>query len=137
MGYFTALDISASGMAAQRMRMQVVARNMAIAGTTRDKETGKTPKPFATVLGTGAPGITGSDSLGVSVKDIVPFADPIRTEHQPNHPDADKEGNIHVPNVNEPTEMVDMMVASRAFEANLAAMDMTRRMILSTIQILA
>jgi flagellar basal-body rod protein FlgC len=138
MGAFSALDISASGIAAQQVRMEVIAQNMAIVGTTRDAH-GKLnpPKPLFTVLTPGSPDVTGSKDLGVQVKEIVPSRLPVRTEHNPDHPDHDADGNIHVPNVDLSTEMVDMMVASRSLEANITSMDMTRRMILSTIQMLA
>ena len=139
MSFFTALDVSASGLAAQRMRMQVIARNISNVGVTRDAH-GRVnpPKHMLSVFQVGAPELTGSEDLGVRFKEMRPSAVPFREDHNPQHPDADpKTGLVRLPNIRMPLEMTDMMMASRAYEANITAIDMTRRMINATLQILA
>jgi flagellar basal-body rod protein FlgC len=113
---FKALDISASGLRAEWVRMQVVANNVANADTTQTPEGGPYRKQhvvFSTLLG----GLN-----GVHVDGIVPSDEAPRMIHIPGHPHADAKGFVAMPAVQVPTEMIDLMMASRAFEANLAAM---------------
>ena len=138
MSFFTAMDISTSALAAQRQRTQVIARNLANIGVTRDARGRLNPPPaLLSVFQVGAPDITGSENLGVRFKEAVPSAMPTRLELSPGHPDADADGYIRVPNIKVTLEMVDMMVASRSYEANITAIDMTRRMVGAALQILA
>jgi flagellar basal-body rod protein FlgC len=113
---FRALDISASGLQAQWVRMQVVANNVANADTTQTPEGGpyrKRQVVFSTVLD----GLNGVDVAGVVASEAAP-----RMVYNPGHPDADAQGYVAMPDVQMPLEMVDMVTASRAYQANLAAM---------------
>lgn len=113
---FRALDISASGLRAEWVRMQVVANNVANAETSQTPEGGPYQRQhvvFSTLL----------DGLnGVQVDGIVPSNEAPRMVLIPGHPHADEQGYVAMPAVQLPMEMIDLMMASRAFEANLAAM---------------
>ncbi|MFT4539849.1 MAG: flagellar basal-body rod protein FlgC [Planctomycetota bacterium] len=128
---FGGMRIAASGMEAERARMDVIARNIAHAQTTRMPD-GSGPYKrqiahFGTVL-EGAIGSTrsagGVEVLGIHNDDITPF-DEI---HNPGHPDADAKGYVSMPNVNTMTEMADMITAVRAYEANISLQQSLTRM---------
>ena len=141
-GIFRSMDISASALHAGRARMNVIANNMANINTTHSGKTDGAGKPIPyrrkhVVYQQGAPGITGSSFDGVRVKDIAEDQSEFRKVHQPGHPDADAEGNVLYPNVQVPMEMVDMMVASRAYEANIAAMESAKQVIRGALSIIA
>ena len=136
-----ALDISASALAAQRVRMTVVAANIANAHTTRDAY-GK-PNPYqrlAVVFGEGGPN---GGSGGVHVREVRPDAIPFQWIHDPDHPNAVRDpssphnGSVRMPRVNVIEETVDMMVATRNYEANLAAMEATKAMHAAALRIIA
>lgn len=116
-----ALNIAASGMGAERLRMEVVANNISNASVTRTPEGGpyrRRDVVFETVLSgveaNGEPGLGGVRVAGT-------IADPSELPriYNPGHPDADTEGFVAMPNVNLPVEMVNLITASRAYEANL------------------
>ncbi len=113
---FRTMDISASGLRAEWVRMQVVANNVANAETTRTPEGGPF-RPSQVVFSTVMEGLN-----GVSVDGIVASPKGPRMVHNPGHPDANAEGYVAMPDVQVPTEMIDLLTASRAYEANLAAM---------------
>lgn len=123
MSLFSAISVSASGMEAQRIRAELIAGNLANADTTRTPEGG--PYRRRDAVFTTAP-VEGSfaDSLaaaGVQVASIsVDTGDPER-RYLPGHPDADKDGYVAFPKIHPPEEMVDLMGASRGYEANVAA----------------
>jgi len=127
---FQSMDISASGLHAEWIRMQVVANNVANAETTRTPEGGPYQKQcvvFSSVL----------DGLsGVKVDGVVPATGEPRMVHNPGHPDADAEGYVAMPNVQVPLEMVDLLTASRAYEANLAAMHKFRQICEEALKLL-
>lgn len=117
MDLFTAMDISASGMRAQRTRMNVISSNIANAQTTRTAEGGPYKRKDV-VLQTN----TFEETLSsVEVQDIVSDPTPGERIYNPSSPDADKDGYVTMPNVNMMEEMVNLINASRAFEANTAA----------------
>jgi len=134
MGLFSAIDISASGLTAERFRMDIIASNIANVNTTRTQSGG----PYRRKMPVFAPYIkeamANSEVLpaggveGVKVIDVVEDSSPLRMVYNPSHPDADKNGYVAYPNVNIVTEMVDMISASRAYEANTAVIDITRNM---------
>jgi flagellar basal-body rod protein FlgC len=127
---FHALDISASGLHAQWVRMQVVANNVANADTTHTPEGGpyrRREVVFSTLMN----GLNGVDVTGVVTSD-----DPPRMVYNPGHPDADARGYVAMPAVQMPTEMVDMVTASRAYQANLAAMRNFRQICEETLKLL-
>lgn len=140
-GVFTMFDISASGLRAERARMNVHANNLANVNTTR----GEDGEPFRRRLALfkeGAPEITGSSRLGVSVDRIDKDYDTdFQYKYEPNHPDAIQEGKwtgyVAYPNIQVPVEMVDMMMASRAYEANLTTMDTAKQIHSGALRIIA
>lgn len=131
-----ALDISASALAAQRQRVEVIANNVANAHTTRDAF-GR-PNPYRrqdVVFRVGVPGKPGA--AGVHVDRVVSDPSPFRLEHNPGHPDANAEGFVKMPNVSPVVEMVNMIDASRAYELNVTAMDATKGLFSAALRILA
>ncbi len=122
------IEISASGLDAERRRMDVIANNVANAQTTRGAD-GKVFQRKDVVFGQRLDSAMGDGDLGgVEVLDVVADESPGRRVYRPGHPDAGEDGFVEMPNVNSVAEMVDMMTASRAFEANLSAMKASRNM---------
>jgi flagellar basal-body rod protein FlgC len=126
--------VSASALAAQRQRMNTIASNMANAHSTRTPEGGPYRRQdvvFTTdPLG---PGPAGLD--GVKVSGIVRDESPFKMIYDPGHPDADKEGFVATPNVNIIEEMVNMMMASRAYEASVSAFNISKAMFMKTLEL--
>ncbi len=150
MGMFDALEISASGLTAERMRMDVVAENLANAQTTRGAD-GQPYRRKEVVLGQAAGGGFGSQLQaamgaggngggtapgGVEVQAITEDATPGKMTYDPGHPDANEEGYVQMPNVDTVSEMVDLITASRAYEANVTAMQSAKQMFSKTLDIL-
>jgi flagellar basal-body rod protein FlgC len=124
-------DISASGLAAERQRMEVVANNIANAHTTRTAEGGPYRRQqiiFATALQSALASSSAGSLGGVQVVGIQPDMSELPRVYNPGHPEADKDGFVTMPNVKLPNEMVDLMTASRAYEANLKALRTFRKM---------
>ena len=131
MGFDTSLgafNISASGLTAERMRMEVVANNIANASTTRTPEGGAYRRKdilFETAMTAERPGPHGSIEstglAGVRTVGVVDDMSEMPRRYEPGHPDADAEGFVTMPNVNLPIEMVNLITATRAYEANLKA----------------
>lgn len=136
MSWWDVFDISASGLAAERLRMDVIAENLANANTTRTAAGG----PYRRKVVVFAPqepdsGFSSllrnelnSKSKGVRVQGIMEDQSPLRQVYDPGHPDANAEGMVTLPNVNVVLEMVDLIAATRAYEANLAALNASRTM---------
>jgi flagellar basal-body rod protein FlgC len=149
MGFFDAFDVSASGLTAERLRMDVTAENLANAQTTRGAD-GQPYRRKVVVLQeasasrfgrTLSGAMTGSDvamkgSDGVKVAQIAQDATPNRLVYDPGHPDADPRGYVSMPNVQPVTEMVDLISASRAYEANVTVMQTAKSMFAKTLEIL-
>lgn len=143
MSAFGAMDISASGMTAQRLRTDVIAENIANVNTTRDADGGAYRRK--TVVFEEKPSNSFSDYLsvasssignGVKVSAIVEDADTAMTlVYDPSHPDANEEGYVEYPNVNTVTEMTNLIDASRAYEANVTAFNATKDMTTQALQI--
>ena len=139
---FGAIDAAASGLTAERLRMDVISNNIANVNTTRTKEGGayrrqmvvfaprENETSFAQVLSEKID--TGN---GVRVVGITKDNSPTRKVYDPAHPDANKEGYVEMPNVNIVTEMVDMITATRAYEANVTAMNSAKSMALKALEI--
>ena len=131
----TSLDISAAGMRAQRARMDVIAANLANADTTSVRVDGGRHVPYRRRI---ALLMEGSD--GVPVARIEEDRSAFRAEQQPGHPHAvatgSDAGTVYFPNVNPMVEMVDLMAASRAYEANLSAAEVAKAMNQSALRIL-
>jgi flagellar basal-body rod protein FlgC len=140
-GIFTMFDISASGLRAERARMNVHANNLANINSTHGED-GEPYRRRRVFFREGAPDITGSNRLGVSVDRVEKdYASEFQYRYEPEHPDAIKEGKwagyVAYPNVQAPVEMVDMMMASRAFEANLTTMDTAKQIHQGALRIIA
>lgn len=125
-------QISASGLSAERQRMEVIANNIANAYTTRSLSGGPYRRQqvlFAEALDAVASGPPAPGALqGVRVLGVEPDMTELPKVLQPGHPDADDLGFVQMPNVQLPNEMVDLITASRAYEANLKALQMFRQM---------
>ena len=143
MDLINCIDIAASGMKAQRTRLNVISMNLANANTTRTAD--GTPYRRKTSIFQTTP-VTGSfsdqvrDSLdskvyGVKVSEIVPVKGEFKRKFDPSHPDADDKGYVYLPNVNLVQEMVQMLNANRSYEANAAAVKTAREMALRALDI--
>jgi len=130
---FEALRISATGMGAERLRMDVIADNLANANTTRGPD-GQPYQRKEVVLRPAG----GFEAVlnGVEVAAIAPDPSPPRRVYDPGHPDADAQGYVTLPNVNPVTEMVDLISASRSYEADVTAMNAAKQMFTRTLDIL-
>ncbi len=149
MGMYAALGISATGLAAERLRMDVIANNLANADSTngvgdayRRKVVTMTPAPggaaFALPRPAGIASTPGAADLhGVTVTGISDDPAPLRRVYEPGHPEADAEGYVTRPNVNAVTEMVDMVAATRAFQANVTAFEATKSMARDSLRIIS
>lgn len=134
MGMFDAFAISGSGMTAERLRMDVIASNLANADSTRGAD-GQPYRRRMVVLQAGSPSFDQVLS-GVKVAGVVEDQSPLRRVYDPSHPDADAQGYVTLPNVNPVTEMVDLITASRGYEANVTAMNAAKQMFSKTFDIL-
>jgi len=133
-GLFDALNVSASGMSAERLRMDVIASNLANANTTRGAD-GQPYRRQEVILQEKSPSF-GEVLGGVMVAGIVDDPTPPRRVYDPGHPDADKNGYVTMPNVNPVTEMVDLITSSRGYEANVTAMNAAKQMFTKTFDVL-
>lgn len=142
MSLFTSLSVSASGMSAQRARAEVIVQNLANAETTRTAEGGpyrRRDVVFASEQQTspfGAMFQNELESTGVAVADIVQDTRDPDKRFLPGHPDADKDGYVAFPRINPAEDMVDLMGASRGYQANIAAMSAVKDMIHKSIDLL-
>jgi flagellar basal-body rod protein FlgC len=141
MSLFHLLSVSNSGMSAQRTRAELIVENLANAETTRASDGGpyrrreaifesrETGSPFSAVY-------QSFDSQGVAVSEIV--SDPREPDRRyiPGHPDADANGYVSFPRLNPAEEMVDLMNATRGYQANVAAMSAVKDMILRSVDLL-
>lgn len=136
MGSFSSFDVSASGIHAQRVRMDVIAENIANAESTRTAQGGPYRRQRVTFSAAYDNAIRqGNRVKGVEVEGIVEDPTDFRTVYDPGHPDADASGYVRMPNVNVVEEMVDMISATRAYEANVTALNAAKSMISSAIDI--
>lgn len=133
---YSATQISGSGLAAERMRMEVAANNIANANSTRTPGGGAYRRQeviFQTVVDEAARrahgGVHGATGLnGVEVVSVSTDPSPLPKIFNPGHPDAGPDGFVQMPNVNLPVEMIDLMTASRSYEANLKSLQTFREM---------
>ncbi len=144
MSLFTALSVSASGLAAQRTRAELLVENLANAETTRTPEGGPyrrkdaifQSEPVSPSFASVFEAQRESQAAGVSVAEIVVDGRPPERRYLPGHPDADANGYVSFPNVNPAEDMVDLMGASRGYEANVAAISAVKDMIQRSIDLL-
>ncbi len=149
MSIFNALNISASSLTAERLRMDVTSSNIANANTTRStvNENGEiepyrrkmvvmqpSTNDFKSFLHKARYGTAGN-ARGVKVTNILEDRQPFRAVFDPTHPDANEEGYVNYPNVDPLKEMVDLMSATRSYEANITSLNATKDMLLKTLEI--
>lgn len=149
MGLFNGFNVSASALTAQRLRMDVISSNVANAETTRGQYVNGEWVPYRRKMVIMEPmggnsfqsqlnhllGKGSQSAEGVKVTRIVEDSTPFKRVYNPFHPDADQEGYVRLPNVDMLKEMVDMVSASRAYEANVTALNATKSMIMKAMEI--
>jgi len=143
MSLFSALSVGASGMAAQRARAEVLVENLANADTTRTPEGGpyrrkdvvfesaEVTSPFASLFDSEVQAVH-----GVAVSDVITDTSEPERRYMPGHPDADADGYVAFPRVNPAEDMVDLLGASRSYEANVAAISAVKDMIQRSLDLL-
>ena len=141
MGLDQAMDISVSGINANRIHMEIIASNLANINTTRTVQGGpykrkipvfsEKPLEFAQALSSAEQKLSG----GIQVNEIVEDASPFQRVFNPGHPDADSQGYVSLPNVSMSKEMVDMVYVSKLYEANITVYNASKRMAQETLQI--
>lgn len=142
MGLFESFRISASGMTSERLRLDLIANNIANMNTaSRPNDPNspvyrrKTPLFAEQLQQTMAANGIGPKGAGVRVQAIVEDPAPPRIVNQPDHPLADEQGNVAYPNINVVNEMVDMITASRTYEANVTTLNAAKSMALKALEI--
>lgn len=150
MGMFLGIDASASGLTAERLRMDVIANNIANANTTRTESGGayhrryvvfkpreNKPSGFDEVLKKARGGSSSRLNVGEGVRAVSIEEDTAQGPlvYDPGHPDANAQGYVEKPNVNVVAEMVDMITAHRAYEANTTAINAAKTMALKAMEI--
>jgi flagellar basal-body rod protein FlgC len=150
MGLFDSLEISATALTAERLRMDVTAENLANAQTTRGANGGPYRRKevvlqqaaagpdFGAQLRSamGGPGGGAGSPGGVEVAAIAEDSAPNKMVYDPGHPDANGQGYVAMPNVDSVTEMVDLISSSRSYEANVTAMQASKQMFTKTLDLL-
>ncbi|WP_313641383.1 flagellar basal body rod protein FlgC [Paenibacillus sp.] len=147
MNFGSSFGISASALTAQRLRMDVISSNVANAETTRASVVDGKAVPyrrklvvmeatesnkFSNILNSK---MNGSSSEGVKVQSIIEDTSPLKPVYNPSHPDADAEGYVYMPNVDITKEMVDMLSASRSYEANVTMLNASKAMVSKALEI--
>ena len=147
MGMFLGIDTSASGLTAERLRMDVISNNIANANTTRTENGGAYHRRYVVFKPRERQAQSFEQSLqqalgaskqigeGVRAVSIDEDTDQGPLVYEPGHPDANADGYVEKPNVNIVTEMVDMITAHRAYEANATAINAAKAMALKTLEI--
>lgn len=136
-GLFGIFGVTGSGMAAERTRMDVVASNLANADTTQGPNGQPYQRKEVILQAAPATGSSFADQLaGVQVAGIVNDPSPGKQVYDPGNPAANAQGYVTMPNVNPVTEMVDLITASRAYEADVQALQSAKTLFTSTIDIL-
>ena len=135
MGIFDSLRIAASGMSAERLRMDVTAANLANANSTRGPNGGPYVRQEVVLQAKGGQSFQ-SVLNGVEVAGIVNDPSPGKRVYDPSHPDADAQGYVTMPNVNSVTEMTDLITETRSYEANAQALSTAKSLYTKTLDIL-
>jgi flagellar basal-body rod protein FlgC len=139
MNFLKSLETSASGLYAQRKRMDIIASNLANIETTRTEKGGPYRRKMV-VMGTKEidqdfDKMFNSSVKGVQIEDVVEDQTPFKKVYNPSHPDADSDGYLYKPNVDLIVETTNMLMSRRAFEANIAAIKATRQMAIKALEI--
>jgi flagellar basal-body rod protein FlgC len=144
MGYFSSLDVGASALTAQRFRMDIISQNIANANTSKtDKGTPYRRQDvifeekaaggqFSDYLNDSSKALVGS---GVRVAKVVEDQTPFKKNYDPGNPEADKDGYVQMPNVDIITEMVNMISATRAYEANVTSINTSKSIAMKALDI--
>jgi flagellar basal-body rod protein FlgC len=140
LGVFSALEVSASGLSAQRVRMNTIASNLANVRTTRTSEGGPYKRLDPVFEAADIERLRGTPSLaqGVSLVRVGRIQEDTRPGtmvYEPGHPDANAQGYVEYPNVHAVEEMVNMVTASRAYEAGITSIESIKQMARSAIEI--
>ncbi|MDQ0253718.1 flagellar basal-body rod protein FlgC [Evansella vedderi] len=148
MTIFNGMNISASALTAQRLRMDVVSSNMANADTTRARLVDGEWEPYRRKMVVMEPnsnsftshlqramGNNGANNPGVKISRIMEDQTPFDLVYRPDHPDANDEGYVRLPNVDPLKEMIDLMSATRSYEANITTFDAHKNMLLKALEI--
>ncbi|MBF0564004.1 MAG: flagellar basal body rod protein FlgC [Nitrospirae bacterium] len=135
MDMFSVFDISSSALQAQRERLNVIASNMANVHTTKTQEGGPYKRQDVVFRSLPMDKDPSTPFQGVMVSEIVKDKGDPMLVYEPNNPDANAKGYVEMPNINVVEEMVDMMMASRAYEANVSAFNASKGMFQRTLEI--
>ncbi len=135
MSLFNVFDVAGSAMNAQSLRMNVTASNLANAGNVSGDpdKVYRARQPVFSSFSTSLAGQTGV--AGVRLDGVVESAAPLQLQFQPDHPEADADGNVYVTNVNTVEEMVNMMSASRSYKNNVEMINTTKDLLLQTLSL--
>ena len=139
MNFLKSLETSASGLYAQRKRMDIIASNLANIETTRTEKGGPYRRKMVVMktkeMDQDFDKMFNDSVKGVQIEDIVEDQAPFNKVYNPSHPDANSDGYLYKPNVHLIVETTNMLMAKRAFEANIAAIKATRQMVLKALEI--
>ena len=139
MSLFNSFTISASGLTAQRLRMDIISNNIANVNTTRTVEGGPYKRQMPVFAANQPRFVLPSESKnvgsGVKVVGIKKDTAPSKLIYHPEHPDANEDGYVEMPNINLLAEMIDMIDASRAYDANASALDTAKSMAMKALEI--
>lgn len=136
--FFDIMNVSASGMSAQRARMETIASNLANAQTTRTPDGGPYRRKdvvFRTTEPTDFRNLFDKALRGVEVADVVLDQSDFHERYEPGNPDADSQGMVSYPNVEPMVEMVNLVSSTRSYEANLTVIEATKSLMLATLEI--
>lgn len=141
MSFLNSLNISGSGLTAQRLRMDVISENIANIDTTRTENGGPYRRKMVVLSSTSefknllVQNLNEYEAGGVEVTEITEDQSEFKLTYNPDHPDADENGYVRMPNVDSLKETVDMMEAYRAYQANVTALNTTKQMAIKALEI--
>lgn len=143
MDFFSSMNVSSSALTAERTRMNLISSNLANANTTRTPEGGPYKRkdavfstaPVENPFDRALEGAAAQQVRKVEVSEIIEDQNPPRIVFDPGHPDANPQGYVAMPNVNVVEEMADMIGATRAYEANVTAVQAAKSMAMKTLEI--
>ena len=135
---FSSLDVSTSALVAERARLNAISSNIANISTTRNERGEAEPyQPRYVTFQTNTDITTVAGGAGVRVGSVEYSAEPPRLKYEPGHPDADDRGFVSYPAIDMTTEFVDALEATRAYEANIGVIEVTKGMADQTLRIIA
>jgi flagellar basal-body rod protein FlgC len=134
----SALDVSTSALVAERARLNTISSNLANMSTTRNERGESEPyQPRYVTFQTDATIATPGGGVGVKVGSVEYSAEPPKMKFEPGHPDADKDGYVRYPAVDMTMEFVDALEASRAYEANIGVLEVSKSLVQQSLRIVA